>query len=136
VSYDLASAVASLLPARLNQLVVRVVEFACGQPVPDDAAPPSRRVKDMTGQREPGEADPLNLAAAGRAAQPEGHAAPHQPGRPDTYEENVALWQRHEEEQQRPKRSLDCYEYGARMAAAELRQRGRFGRVDYDLFDN
>src|SRR5437879_5032377 len=73
--------------------IVRVVEFVCGQPVPDDAAPVGRRLKDMTGsKREPGEADPLNLAATGRAA------APHQLARPDTYDECVALWQRREEE--------------------------------------
>jgi hypothetical protein len=123
---SILNTVANLLPETSRTMVVRVVEFVCGQPVPDDAAPLSRRVKDMTGsKRDSGEADPLNLAAAGRASQPEGSGEPHQFARPDTYDENVALWQRFEEELQRPKRSLDVYEYGAMMAATELRQRGR-----------
>jgi hypothetical protein len=123
---NIIGTVADLLPEATRPLILRVVEFVCGQPVPDDAAPIGRRVKDMTGSKhEPGEADPLNLAAAGRAAHSEGSSAPHQPGRPDTYDENVALWQRHEEELQRPKRSLNPVAYGAKMAELEAKERRR-----------
>jgi hypothetical protein len=133
---NIIGTVADLLPEATRPLVLRVVEFVCGQPVPDDSAPPSRRVKDMTGsKREPGEADPLNLAAeAHRAAQSEGTDS--QPD--DVYAQTLRLNEAHERHMNEGRnRSLDCYEYGARMAAAELRQRGRFGVTlsDAELFD-
>jgi hypothetical protein len=128
---SILNTVANLLPEVARPLVLRVREFVCGQPVPDDAAP-GTRVRDMTStRRDAGEADPQNLAATGRAAT---QGELHQLARPDTYAETLALNERFEEQQQRTKPSANAYDYARSMAERERRERGRFAITDDDPF--
>jgi hypothetical protein len=129
------AAIAELLPAQPNLPVVRVSEFACGQPIPADAMPVGRRVKDMTGRRrvDVGVGDSLDPVAV---AQDATQGAPHQPGRPDIYDESLALNERLEafDEQRRNAPSLNPVAYGAKMAELEAKQRRRVALTDYDYF--